>query len=56
MLNKFLVQTRLTHIGKRSGHESGDFPETFSKKKRYLLSDIVTSLQGIIERSNVAKI
>ena len=41
-----------THIGKLSGNDSGDFPETFAKKKSF--SDIVTSLRAIIERGQVA--
>ena len=31
-LNVFKIFSRLTNIGKLSGHDSGDFPETFSKK------------------------
>ena len=43
-----------THIGKLSGNDSGDFPETFAKKKSF--SDIVTSLRTIIERGHVPSI
>ena len=41
----------LTHLGKLSGNDSGDFPETFSKK---MFCCIVTSLRTIIERGHVA--
>ena len=32
----------LTHIGKLSGNDPGDFPETFSKKKFLLYCDVTT--------------
>ena len=32
----------LTHIGKLSGNDSGDFPETFSKKNILLYCDVTT--------------
>ena len=41
----------LYDIGKLSGNDSGDFPETFSKK---FFCCIVTSLRTIIERDHVA--
>ena len=40
----------LTHIGKLSGNDSGDFPETFSKN---FFCCIVTSLETILERGHV---
>ena len=33
----------LTHIGKLSGNDSGDFPETFSKKNILLYCDVTTN-------------
>ena len=33
---------RLTHIGKLSGNDSGDFLETFSKKNILLYCDVTT--------------
>ena len=46
-----ILNVQLTHIGKLSGNDSGDFPETFSKK---IFCCIVTSLRTIIERGHVA--
>ena len=42
----------LTHIGKLSGNDSGDIPETFSKKNVFAV--IVTSLRTIIKSGHVA--
>ena len=39
---KDLVDDLLTHIGKLSGNDSGDFPETFSKKNILLYCDVTT--------------
>ena len=36
------LNVRLTHIGKFSGNDSGDFPENFSKKNILLYCDVTT--------------
>ena len=36
------INRPLTHIGKLSGNDSGDFPETFSKKNILLYCDVTT--------------
>ena len=42
MTLKIKDENELTHIGKLSGNDSGDFPETFSKKNILLYCDVTT--------------